>query len=123
MTTTAADELEPIGLATIARGGLDELFREEMRKVLRNILDVNTEATGTRELSIKLKIKPNPERRIGDVEYSVMSKVAPIKRGTTTFYFGRRRGEPVAIESDPRQASLFEDKPDIRPVEADETKR
>jgi hypothetical protein len=104
-----------VALSTIAHGALDELFKEELRKVLRNILDPNTEATGVREINVKLKMWPNAERRVGDVEYSVSSKVAPTKRGNTTFYFARRRGEPVAVESDPRQADLF-DKPDIRPV-------
>ena len=112
-----------VSLATIARGGLDELFKEELRKVLRNILDVNTEATGVREVNIKVKMRPNSERRVGDVEYSVTSKVAPVKRGSTTFYFGRRRGEPVAIENDPRQADLFEAKPDIRPVTTEDEKQ
>jgi hypothetical protein len=106
-----------VTLANLAGGGVQELFAEEMTKVLRNIGDVNTEARAVREINIKIRIRPNEERRIGDVEAGVTSKVAPVKRVSTVLYIGRHKGEMVAVESDPKQRGLFENKPDIQPVD------
>lgn len=106
-----------VTLANLAGGAVQELFEEELGKVLRNVADVNTEAEATREITIKIRIAPNEERRIADAGVAVTSKLAPIKRVTTVLYLGRHKGEMVAVESDPKQRGLFENKPDIKPAE------
>ena len=107
-----------VRLDNIAGGAVAELFDEELRKILRNIGDVNTEAEAVREINIKIKIKPDEGRRLGAVAASVTSKVAPVKRVTTAFYLGRHKNEFVAVESNPQQRGLFENKPDIQPLAA-----
>jgi len=109
-----------VTLSNLAGGAVGELFEEELTKVLRNIADVNTEPKAPREINVKIKITPNEERRIGDVVAAVSSKVAPVKRVSTVLYIGRHRGEMVAVESDPKQRGLFENKPDIKPAAEDE---
>lgn len=104
-------------LANMAQGAVVESFNEELKRVLRNIGDVNTSAQATREITIKVKIKPDEERRIAGVTAAVASKLAPVKPVATAFFLGRHKNDFVAVESDPQQRGLFENKPDIQPIE------
>lgn len=40
-----------------------EKIEDEMEEVLKNIFDINTEATTTREISVKIKVKPLDNRK------------------------------------------------------------
>lgn len=108
---------EPVTLVSIGQGALVQLFDIELERVLKNIADPNTDAKSTRVITLKVTIKPNEERSIGDVHLSATSKVASSKPTTTIVYMGRSKGQLMAVESNPAQSSLF-DVPKPVPVPA-----
>jgi hypothetical protein len=110
-----------VTLATIGDGAAEEYFQEELTKVLKNVMDPNTIPTAIREITVKIRIKPNEERRIGDADVLCTSKLAPIKRRKTVLYMGMHHNRPVAVESNPEQRGLFENKPVITPFPATST--
>lgn len=107
-----------VTLSKMIGGAVDEVFGEELRKVLANIGDINTDPEAERTITLKLTMRPDEQRRVAGVGVSVNSKVAPVRKLSTVFYLGRHKNQYVAVESDPKQRGLFENKPDIQPVAA-----
>ncbi len=99
---------EVVNLPGLARGAAVELWAEELKKVIANILDVNTDPKAVREITLKASIQPNEERTNAMVSIAVTSKLASFKPATTIFYVARRKGECIAVESNPDQISLLE---------------
>ena len=102
---------ERISLVNLKDGAAVELFDFELQKVLENIMDPNTRAEAVREVTLKVKIKPDKDRSFGPVEIQASSKIASIAPVATQAFFGMERGEAVAHEYNPKQGNLFEDKP------------
>jgi hypothetical protein len=101
--------IESVSLDRIGGGAAVEMFGEEMKRVLENIADPNTEAEEKRTLLIKVVIQPNETRDMGLTTIQVSSKVAPTRPHGTLIYMGReRKGGPlVAIERN--QRDVFDD--------------
>lgn len=97
-----------VTLDTIGGGALKELFQEELRKVLQNIADLNTDATKKREIAIKVTLKPGKDREAVDVDLHCAAKLSPITTVQTRVFVGKQNGKLVAIESDPRQGNFFD---------------
>jgi len=86
-------------LEQLAMGAVMEAFDYELQNVVENILDPNTEAKAKREITIKLKVKPNEHRNMADVEAHTASKLAPARPIETTLLFDRdKQGKPLAAE-------------------------
>ena len=68
--------MEKLSLATICDGTAVERFDYELQKVLENINDLNTDAEATREITLKVKIKPDENREMLKTEMSISSKPA-----------------------------------------------
>lgn len=97
-----------VTLDTIGGGALAELFRVELSRVLANIDDPNTDAGAKRAISIDVVFSPTGERNSAAVSISCTSKLSGIKRVATQVFMGRRDGKLIAVESDPRQSTLFD---------------
>jgi hypothetical protein len=98
---------EPIvTLGTLAHGAGEELFSEELQKVLKNIADPNTDAKSAREITLKVRFTPNDDRTMGDTIVTCASKLAPFRKVHTVVYLGRRDGAFVAVESNPKQLAF-----------------
>ena len=54
---TADDTLT---LSNFGEGAVNEIFDRELQRVLKDIMDPNTEATAQREVNLKIIIKPGP---------------------------------------------------------------
>ena len=106
-----------VTLSTLAKGAVPELFQEELRKVLENIADVNTDAERKREIVIRVSIVPGPERETGQVDVAISSKLAGVKKASSVIFMGRHHNEPVALESDPKQRGLFEERAPITSID------
>jgi hypothetical protein len=103
-------EETPVTLVSIGGGAAVELFERELQAVLKSIADVNTDPEALRTITVTVKIKPTPERSMGQVLIDAKSKVPGASPHTTTIYMGRvKTGELVAVESNPKQLSF--DKP------------
>lgn len=112
-------EREPITLSTLGGGAVEELFQEELERVLRNIADPNTEPEALREITLKVKVRPNKDRSVGDLQVVPSSKLAPNKTFSSVVYMGRHQGQLIAQEHNPQQLS-FESTDHIRALPAGE---
>lgn len=98
-------EAEQVTLATLRGGAAVEMFNFELQRVFDNILDPNTTLM-TREITLKVKIKPHDSRETTTVEISCGSKLASSVPAKSQFYLGKDRGKAVAYEYNPEQLRL-----------------
>ena len=101
---------DPVTLATLHGGAAGELFQRELARALDNIADPNTPAKAKRTITLQVAIVPDEDRAVGDVVLTVVSKLPGPKAAATRLFFGRRGGKVVAIEADPKQPGLFDEK-------------
>ena len=64
-------------LDSLANGALTERFGLELKKVLDNIYDPNTDPTKVRKVVLELKIKSNERRTQAELSLSAKSTFAP----------------------------------------------
>ena len=101
---------EKISLNNLGNGAANELFERELDRVLKDILDPNTEATAQREINLKLIFKPDDERDLGATGIKVASKLAGSRVFVTKVAFGRDKvGHVEAREIFSGQQTLFGD--------------
>lgn len=100
--------MEGVTLDTIGGGALAELFDAELTRILANIADPNTDTGAKRAVTMTVTFKPNRDRDVADVELKCSSKLAGIMSVSTQLFMGRKDGKLIAVESDPRQSSLFD---------------
>jgi hypothetical protein len=101
-------ELVPINIGNINDGAVIEAFDIEMRKVLMNILDINTPATDTRSLTLKINFKPHSDRITIDTEFKCTSSLAAIETHKSKVFVGKSDdGNIIAFATDPRQMPLW----------------
>ena len=97
-----------LSLGSIGGGVAEEKFSEEPQKVLDNIVDPNTEEKAVREITIKVKLKPNGTRSHIDIFVSSASKLGPSKAYLTKAFVGRRSdGTGEAHEHNPEQMQFM----------------
>ena len=108
---------EPVSLTNLGEGAAIELFNEELQKVLDNIVDPNTKPKQAREVVLRVKITPDEERDIGDIEITCISKPAPAKGFTTKCILGRTGKHGEARELQSAQTS-FLDKDNVVGIES-----
>lgn len=99
-------EIVAVTLANVADGAAAELWQKAVSQILENIEDPNTDATVKRVITLKCVVTPDGERRVGDMDISCVTRLASAKGVKTIVFFGRHKGERVAVEQ-PRQQDLF----------------
>ena len=97
---------EEVSLATLGSGAAVERFDAALKEALANIADPNTAPKITREITLKVKIKPNEERSYGVIEIHTAAKLGPIKHYETGAFMGTDGKRSVAYENDPQQHKL-----------------
>lgn len=70
---------EIINLSNFADGAVAERFDHELRKLLENIADPNTDAKKARKLTLTLTLKADDKRDIAAVSIQAKSTIAPAK--------------------------------------------
>lgn len=98
-------EAEDVSLSNLLGGGVVERFDDELKAVLRNILDPNT-TLSAREITLKVKIKPDKDRDLGQIDIEVKPKMAPAAPLATKVWIGVDKTGPCATEYNPHQPSL-----------------
>ena len=87
----------------MAKGGIMERVDYEMSKIVENILDENTKATGVRELTLKIKFVPDDKREIIQTNTVASTKLQPTNPIVTSLYIGKdQNGVVGAIEMTPQ---------------------
>lgn len=99
-------ENETVSLETLKAGGVIQLFSDELDRVLANIMDPNTEPEAVREVTLKVKIKPDRDRATAAVQIIPSAKLAPAVALGTRMFFGKKGGRFLAWEHDPQQLQL-----------------
>ena len=95
--------LEKKSLIQMARGGFMEIFDAEMTKVLDNILDPNTKATGKRKLTVEFTFAPDDNRQTVGVSFQCKQKLEPINPVVTSLFItGDQTGEVTVVEMVPQ---------------------
>ncbi len=96
-----------LSLDSVAGGALPEKFEHQLRKVLENIVDPNTEAKEKRIIDIRITLRPGEDRVRVDAEVEVRARLAGPRSDHGQVFLGAREGEVVAVTYDPEQADLF----------------
>lgn len=88
----------------MARGGFLERVDYEMAKILANIMDPNTKATGKRKLTITMELTPDDERTVINVAFSAKSVLVSTNPVGTSLYItgDAMTGEVCAVEMVPQ---------------------
>lgn len=103
-----AEDLTNLTLESIKDGAVKERFARQLRRVLDNIGDPNTDATATRKLVVTVSLTPNKDRTAADLDTEVDVKLAPPKTIESSVILTTRGNTVHARE--PRQVSMFRDK-------------
>ena len=79
-----------MNLAELANGGMQEKVDLEIEKIVKNILDLNTESKKARKLNIGIEFKPADEQRNTiNTTIQVKSTLAPQVGVATTLLVGK----------------------------------
>lgn len=100
------NEYSKVRLENINNGAAQELFDEELRKVVRNINDLNVDAEFPREITMKFKIKPTKDRSGAVTTVSVATRLAPLTKHEGTILLAFRENNHEAFVSNMRQLEL-----------------
>lgn len=93
------NRMQTVTIGNLSAGAALERADLELSKVLKNIMDPNTSAKASREVNIKIKIKPTEDRLAGEVSIQAVSKLAPVTEHVTQVYIGQDvTGEPEISE-------------------------
>lgn len=95
-----------VDLESLNGGAVSELFSEEWQRLMANIADVNTKPDMAREITIRVKVKPDKSRLAAETEVRVTSKLAGLKPHEGAVFFERKDGSIVAYPYDPGQGDL-----------------
>ncbi|TVM31208.1 replication terminator protein [Oceanidesulfovibrio marinus] len=107
---------KPLSLATLHGGGAVERVNLEIRRVLENIRDVNTDPKKMRQVELVLKFKPNEHRNLADVEIHVKTKIAPPTHLTSSVLIDKdEKGHAVGAEH--AAGGLYEDQHAMPPAQ------
>ena len=93
----------------MARGGFLERVDYEMAKILANIMDPNTKATGKRKLTISMELTPDDDRAVVNVGFTAKSTLVPTNPVGTSLYItgDEATGEVSAVEMVPQIPGQF----------------
>lgn len=88
----------------MARGSFLEQVDYEMAKVIDNILDLNTKATGKRKITVTMELIPDDSRRQIGVSFSTKLALVATNPLTTSLYVlgGSDTGEMCVVEMVPQ---------------------
>lgn len=105
------NEYSKVKLENINNGAAQELFEEEMRKVVRNINDLNVDAEFPREITMKFRIKPTKDRSAAVTTVSVATRLAPLSKHEGSILLGFRDNNHEAFVSNFKQLEMDFGKP------------
>lgn len=89
------EDVQKVTLANLGEGAVVEMFDNELRKVIENIDDPNTDAETIREITIKMKLHPTKNRKAGKYNINVTSKLAGVAALENHLFFNQ---DKTAVE-------------------------
>lgn len=76
-------------ISNLADGAVQEKIDREVRKIVANILDVNTAFKPSRKLIIDVEFSPDSTRQVIETNVTVKSKIQPSESVSTLMMAGR----------------------------------
>lgn len=90
-------------LLQMAKGAIQERVDYEVSKVIDNILDVNTDPTAKRKVTLTVELKPDKERQVVKITATAKSTLAPtVPVDTSLVITADGNGEMVLAEIVPQ---------------------
>lgn len=90
-------------LLQMAKGAIQERVDYEVSRVIDNILDVNTDPTAKRKVTLTVELKPDEERQVVKITATAKSTLAPtVPVGTSLVITADGNGEMVLAEIVPQ---------------------
>lgn len=112
---------EKLSLLNLGGGAAIERFDDELQAVLDNIADPNTVENATREVILKVKIKPK-ERDYAKIDIVCSSKLASAESYNTNIYIGANvKGRAEAFEHNPEQLKFQFEQREQQKADAEQT--
>lgn len=100
-------------LTTIGGGAALEKFDHELKKVLNNIRDLNTDPKAKRKIVLEIVFQPDEDRELVRTSVAARCVLASTKPTLANLFVGRAAGETVATvlqggtpNEDPRQGVI-----------------
>lgn len=78
-----------INLETLSGGAVAEKVNLELKKVLENLLDVNTDAGKKRKIVLTMTFAGSPERDETSMDYEIKTTLVPTFGGKTRLLMGK----------------------------------
>jgi hypothetical protein len=97
---------ELMSLESVNGGQAVALFNREVKKILTNVADENTEAKAVRSLTLVIKFRPEDDRGGAQVEVTHVTKLAPVKPSRSFAAFSYDGDDITAYQSDISQLKL-----------------
>ena len=95
-------EIKEINILEMMNGAIGERVNYELSKVVRNCMDINTDAKKARTLTLEIAIIPTDNRDSAAVRVNVKSKLVPVKALDSTLLLGGSEDEPIVMEYTPQ---------------------
>lgn len=111
------NDYREVSLQNIGNGVALELFERELKNVLKNIADINTDAKATRKITLEVSITPNETGEVGACSVKCTSKLAGLSPVKATMHFAHNGKELQAFEHNKTQPSLFDNKGNVTSIE------
>lgn len=90
-------------LLQMAKGAIQERVDYEVSKVIDNILDMNTDPTAKRKVTLTVELKPDEERQVVKITATAKSTLAPtVPIGTSLVITADKNGEMMLAEIVPQ---------------------
>lgn len=103
-------------LLDMANGAIKERIDYEMGRVMQNISDPNTKASAKREITLKITLAPDEDRKHIEVSCTASSKLAAMNPVKTSLATGRENGQTVAVELTPQIPGQLDTTGNVTPV-------
>lgn len=110
------EQLDKRSILEMSMGAILERVDYEMSKVIDNILDPNTKATGKRKITIGLELTPSADRKTITVQTTAKANLVPTEPVTTSLYITTQpaTGEMVVAEMTPQVPGQYSFDGDIQ---------
>src|SRR5687768_18623541 len=93
------DGAEDVSLETLGGGAAIEGFNDQLKRVVENVMDPNTDAKEARKITLTVSIKPNAERNFAQVSIKCVSKCAGLNEVPSVMFFvPDGKGKVKAVE-------------------------
>lgn len=99
-------ELNKITLSNIASGAMEEKFQYLLQKVLKNIEDVNTKSTESRQIFLKINIIPGENRKTASFRIEGAAKLSEADGVSGLMFLAKKGDDYISFEQDPGQLTF-----------------